>query len=229
MAACLQLSKCPDSCSRFFVSPSSSQALKHIDVSALAARVRGNATLWDADAQKSTNALLAGRESNAAHFKPGCSTAQLARAAAARPNDDATCSPMICIRYMCFVLIGSAFIPGACHHSATGVFGPKRRAVLLHALVERLEGPRRGAGHYLRYVLLDRAYSGRLPTPAAATLSPAVFSSPLRPRVLVQPVIAEVLSWYGIPKAEYDSHLMRVQFARMASPPRPSTRSPCRE
>lgn len=32
---------------------------------------------------------------------------------------------------------------------------------------------------------------------------------------IVQPVIAEVLSWYGIPISDFESHLMRVQFARM--------------
>lgn len=58
-----------------------SQALKHINITDLASAVRDNATLWDPDAQKITNAMLAGREGNAARFKPGCSTAQLVRAA----------------------------------------------------------------------------------------------------------------------------------------------------
>lgn len=35
---------------------------------------------------------------------------------------------------------------------------------------------------------------------------------------LPQPIIAEVLSWYGISNNDYESHLMRVQFARMVLP-----------
>jgi hypothetical protein len=51
--------------------------LRHVDVSALAAKLVANPQIWDADVAARDNAVLAGRESNMARFKPGCSSAHL--------------------------------------------------------------------------------------------------------------------------------------------------------
>ena len=49
--------------------------LRHVDVSALAARLAEHPEIWDADEASANNAVLQGRESNMARFKPGCASA----------------------------------------------------------------------------------------------------------------------------------------------------------
>lgn len=49
--------------------------LRHVDVSALAARLAEHPEIWDAEVAAKDNAVLQGRESNMARFKPGCASA----------------------------------------------------------------------------------------------------------------------------------------------------------
>ena len=49
--------------------------LRHVDVSALAARLAAHPEIWDADVAAKDNAVLQGRENNMARFKPGCASA----------------------------------------------------------------------------------------------------------------------------------------------------------
>jgi hypothetical protein len=105
--------------------------LRHVDVDALATALRQHPEIWDAEVAAQRNAILAGRESNMARFKPGCASAHL--------------------------------------------------------------------------IFSDQSAEACFEFPWWAEW-----------KHLVQPIISEILSWYGVPEAEREHRAVRLQLARMA-------------
>ena len=105
--------------------------LRHVDVSALAARLAEHPEIWDPDVAATQNAVLQGRESNMARFKPGCASAHF-------------------------------------------VFSDQSASACFH------------------FPWWDEW------------------------KDVVQPIIDEILGWYGVPPAERASRAVRLQLARMA-------------
>ncbi len=105
--------------------------LRHVDVAALATALRQHPEIWDAEVAAQRNAILAGRESNMARFKPGCASAHL--------------------------------------------------------------------------IFSDQSAEACFEFPWWAEW-----------KHLVQPIISEILSWYGVPEAEREHRAVRLQLARMA-------------